>query len=949
MVSEFPHQRTRGLSPNSICDTGMRKFIASLLILSLGFALIWASKVIKQNPDKIQNAVVSIKGNCKPYEFRCKLVAPIVAQTETVSYGLKRKDLNKDDLPIMRVYMSDGAIAKLQAKRMSVLEKPRPIHISLKNDWVSAEVKVEYEDRQENSKVRLRLKGDWADHLVFPRKLSLRMKTKGGGYLFGMKTLSVQHPSTRSFGMGPMVLEHMRRHDIIAPRQRFVDLYVNDIPVGIMSMEEHFAKEMLESQSRRDGPILAINEDPQWAQWDVNFNVSPIKMGEDTNFFGYRDGTIKDFNKSKFVRGSIPTQNRLRGESLLRDFLDGEKPTSDVFDYEKTAKFWIITNIWNGCHGLIWHNRRFYFNPISGLLEPISFDNNAIPDNYLMCIDADIQAAFHDPYFVQAVTREIVVIREELQSEEFSTFLEDRQSAIQNIFSLEHFSTLKSTVTASTVVMPETLLENLNKLQSDIEQSLEDRQTLTGAEKRHYYGRTENGFMRFEEGPINSSFLDEQTQVTSKLTARLYSQGAKSILAVRNITFKDVNLQSIYIIGKKGKKINVRFTPSLLPGQNRQKGAFETLVDISEDALAKNNTIMLEYVFAGETISQPIDVQHRRMPTGFVDNPLVKIRASFPDILIDEENRTLTFPASNYEFDHSISLPRSWEVNLNAGSSINFRNGSLLKINGALHVNGSEEQPVVINVETNETVADIGSWGGILVSKANQRSQINHLRLHGTGTQNLKNRQGYFGMTGCLSFYESDVDIRNSNFINAQCEDALNIVKSDFSILNMLIEGARADAFDSDFSTGLIASSEFIASGNDGIDVSGTTLKIENITMKEIGDKAVSVGEKSTLTATNVEIDGAVLGLVSKDLSQARAEDIKFFNIKGTALMGYIKKAEYGPSLIECSRCSFNGKMDKTGQQEGNTIILNGEKILKTTLTRKQMLDAGLIEENMTQ
>ena len=39
----------------------------------------------------------------------------------------------------------------------------------------------------------------------------------------------------------------------------------------------------------------------------------------------------------------------------------------------------MLVNTWNSCHGAGYHNRRFYFNPTTNLLEPIAFDNGPKP------------------------------------------------------------------------------------------------------------------------------------------------------------------------------------------------------------------------------------------------------------------------------------------------------------------------------------------------------------------------------------------------------------------------------------------------------------------------------------------------------------------------------------------------------------------------------------------
>ena len=48
--------------------------------------------------------------------------------------------------------------------------------------------------------------------------------------------------------------------------------------------------------------------------------------------------------------------------------------TSQVFDIKLMAKFIAIMDINKAHHNFIWHNLRFYYNPIIQKLEPIGFD-----------------------------------------------------------------------------------------------------------------------------------------------------------------------------------------------------------------------------------------------------------------------------------------------------------------------------------------------------------------------------------------------------------------------------------------------------------------------------------------------------------------------------------------------------------------------------------------------
>lgn len=46
----------------------------------------------------------------------------------------------------------------------------------------------------------------------------------------------------------------------------------------------------------------------------------------------------------------------------------------EYFDIDVLSKFIALSDIVNGKHGIIWHNQRHYYNPVTTKLEPIAFD-----------------------------------------------------------------------------------------------------------------------------------------------------------------------------------------------------------------------------------------------------------------------------------------------------------------------------------------------------------------------------------------------------------------------------------------------------------------------------------------------------------------------------------------------------------------------------------------------
>ena len=144
------------------------------------------------------------------------------------------------DLPQFVVDIDFKSFQKLQKKRRQALEKG--LLVTGKNDFVPAKVRHE----GKTTKVKVRLKGDLLDHLKGD-KWSFRVKVKGKDHLYGMRVFSLQSPRVRGFQGGPLFYASLKRYGLLAPRYKLVNVVVNGSNLGVMSVEEHFSKELLES------------------------------------------------------------------------------------------------------------------------------------------------------------------------------------------------------------------------------------------------------------------------------------------------------------------------------------------------------------------------------------------------------------------------------------------------------------------------------------------------------------------------------------------------------------------------------------------------------------------------------------------------------------------------------------------------------------------------------
>ena len=135
--------------------------------------------------------------------------------------------------------------------------------------------------------------------------------------------------------------------------------------------------------------------------------------------------------------------------------------------------------------------------------------------------------------------------------------------------------------------------------------------------------------------------------------------------------------------------------------------------------------------------------------------------------------------------------------------------------------------------------------------------------------------QAGWALPGAVTFYESPVTFLDVKFTNTQSEDALNIVRSEFTLENVVFRNSLSDAFDSDFSRGTIKNTSFLTCGNDALDVSGSEIQVESIFLDGVGDKGISAGEKSRIVVDKLEGKNSRIVVASKDWSEVFIQKIR--------------------------------------------------------------------------
>jgi len=235
-------------------------------------------------------------------------------------------------------------------------------------------------------KADIRLKGDWTDHLQ-GKKWSFRVKLKGNNAIYGMRRFSLHHPKTRGYLNEWLYHKANKKENLIAPRYEFVEGSIHikkkdnsyiDLPVGIYAIEETFDKLLIESNKRKESIILKFSEDYFWNEIRKGLEISN-EYGVKKWLFtiGGVKYPVRIFSESKYLKDSVYRGYFKLSKYLINEMNNGEIPVSSGFDSKKLAMHNALLNLFGALHGSYIINERFYYNPITSKLEPISFDGNS--------------------------------------------------------------------------------------------------------------------------------------------------------------------------------------------------------------------------------------------------------------------------------------------------------------------------------------------------------------------------------------------------------------------------------------------------------------------------------------------------------------------------------------------------------------------------------------------
>ena len=718
----------------------------------------------------------------------------------------------------------------------------------------------------------------------------MRIHVKKKDQIFGMRRFSIQAPRTRAFHGEPILLDHYRREGVLAPRYSFVNVSINGDDIGLMAVEESFSKEILESQSRKEGVIIRFHEDAFFANEMRNGTHGPYE-----NFYV---APIKPFGSSKIRKSEALTTQVEIATGLMRSFLEGRLPASKVFDVEQMTRFMAVSEIWSIHHALRWHNMRFFLNPITFRLEPIAFDVNMqslnVGPGMSVLTESFPELVLRDPAMRRAFVRNLRRIAGETRDGITTERVRELEGPMLTVLNREfpmRTGFKMQRVERRAAVLASVTEENLDLFRPELVQP---------------ESRFPDALHTYVQEDETGRYLEFVNVLTVPIVVDELFHPAKG----------ELDRQPLALVTPDALPLTIPATPleeAPSPVRLRLESAS------TEDGVLR--PVEGNFQVAGQRIHHPFEAspyfpaldRHPLEPPTLEDT-----LAQHPFLERTDSPDTLRVAPGEWRVEGSVLLPDGFGLEIGPGTTLRFDEKQILLVNGPLTFRGTDDAPIVLRSLTDDSL-----WGGVASLFSDGPHHWEHVAVYNTNGTEWKG----WSLTGGVTLHNAPTRIEHCRFESNQSEDALNLVRSEFELIDTAFVNTPSDAFDGDFVTGRVLRGSYEKIGGDGIDVSGSDIVVEGPKLRRVHDKALSIGEGSRAKITGAYVEDAGTALASKDASETEISDSEFERIRHIAVMAYVKKPEYGPSKIVADRITLRDVGREGLAQLGSRVVLEGTEL----------------------
>ena len=800
-----------------------------------------------------------------------KLFHLVKAMPEVVKYKLlntpESPQLERLDLDIRFIDFKTLMEDRERAIKAGILSNP-------------STVKADVRFKGKTYKAKIRLKGDRNGHWLSRYRMSFRVNIRKKKNILGFKKFSLQKAKTRAHPYDQTFQDLMRKAGNLSSVHKYVRVFVNGSDWGIMDMEEHVNKLFLEKLQAKESAIIRFKDERVWL----------YRMNSVDPYPGYR---LSDPYLNVRLYGSKKYLDQVLYRKWIT-YISEQRMKSNhpyLYDIEHFSRAIVLARAWGEHHTLGYANTRFYLNPYTIRLEPITTDQlpyKTFSDNQKESSEEKL-----DVHYLQVMSTDAFKNNLRKNIADVNTAVLEIQSILDEY---QQYFPLDKPKKGQIVI------DNMRKIMADPEKYLSNLDTLSRP--------------KIQDLPLPS---DEQAkEFDEHLYIRHYEDGR---LQLYNLLPDVVQVKQVLLNGEP-----IMEEAFSVPGYVKDT---YTPVTLDTGLLGIHDsqfTVLTEYRGNIREATNGITL----LVKGLLNPLLVETPRNFNFLKVVQEGNW-EIPEGKWFVDGPLTVDGNLKIM--PGTHLQFSENSYLIIKGDLTAEATGGKPIIL--ESANT-----SWRGMYVLEGTGRSRLRNVIFRNTSAL----KDGLLELTGGVTFYKTDVDLNAVRFEGTRAEDALNLVKSSFTIKDVEIVNTVSDGIDFDFSRGTVMESKFIDIGGDALDFSGSTVDINQVIARHVKDKAVSVGEASFVNITGSDFSDVGVGIASKDGSHAKAENVSILNYELHAAMTYIKKDFYGMPDLKLMSCNVD-KGEAFSRQKGTSMMVDNVEVEEVLTNVDVLYQSGVMKK----
>ena len=713
--------------------------------------------------------------------------------------------------------------------------------------------------------------GQMNAHIIHPYKWSFMVKLKDGETIKGVNKFALLFPQARGYLTDWIALELLKSQNLIGIKTDFVDINLNGKNFGLYYFEERFGQNLLVNNERKEGVIFKL------------------------------DGDLKIYEPNKIAKNKVLSTQLERLEKLLHLFLTDKISVGEIFDIEKFATLFVVSDIMNNTHALFRGNSRLYFNSITNLIEPIGREWDylrriTLTPNWMSIEKPNPDILYHENLHKDPILSKFI------NSDEFIEAYVKKANILSNPTYVDSIISLKNTEF-------ELLLNKIYK------QNPFYIFPLGALHKNQEYMR--NKLYPYPASPRVDVFFNK-------------IKNDSLFLYIENKIDLPIEVQYLTYNKKKIENKKTLLKPNYRNNYKKQEISFVLNKDIDRTQFSADSLEVYYNLLGLENIEKAIVFPKVMTEQDYLELTSTKQPANVDDfdfLAINNVDKIIEFPSKNCEVNKDLIVPEGYSVTAKPGCKINLTNSAKIISYSPILFFGTSDNPI--------TITSSDSTGqGIVVFNTDRVSEFSYVNFK--SLSNVSNA-GWL-LDGAITFYESPLNINNCNFSdNLRSANYLNILRTNFNILNSTFENTNADAFCSEFSTGAIENVTFNQIGKDAISSIGSKLHIEEVKILNLKGNGINGAQNSQLICENITIKGGKISILSKDNTSIEINQITI-NSSELAYCAFQDKSGYGPAAITLENSTTHNVQKDFLIEVGSSLTLNGATINMKSEKVKEIL-----------